>query len=206
VVLNMDLPWNPAVLEQRVGRVHRLGQRRPVRVVNFVARGTIEEGMLGVLKFKQSLFAGVLDGGAKDVFLNGSRLNKFMESVEAATSAIPEQAQAEEAGEAPPEAPPPDRRGAKRRAAPPAEGDGEEAAPAPAAPADPWTMLLQAGMALLQQATGAGPGPAAAPNVSSLVRRDEQTGESYLRVPMPPPEVVDTALRALAGLLEGLRK
>ena len=59
----MDLPWNPAVLEQRIGRVHRLGQTRRVQVVNFVAQGTIEEGMLSVLKFKKSLFAGVLDGG-----------------------------------------------------------------------------------------------------------------------------------------------
>ena len=58
VVINMDLPWNPAVLEQRIGRVHRLGQKQPVRVVNFVAQGTIEEGMLSVLKFKKSLFAG----------------------------------------------------------------------------------------------------------------------------------------------------
>src|SRR5262252_1112027 len=90
VVINLDLPWNPAVLEQRIGRVHRLGQRQPVRVVNFVAQGTIEEGMLSVLKFKKSLFAGVLDGGEKDVFLGGSRLNKFMEQVEAATAAIPE--------------------------------------------------------------------------------------------------------------------
>src|SRR5262249_48528586 len=57
VVVNMDLPWTPAVLEQRIGRVHRLGQRQPVRVVNFVAKGTIEESMLGVLKFKRSLFA-----------------------------------------------------------------------------------------------------------------------------------------------------
>src|SRR5205085_9989323 len=77
VVLNMDLPWNPAVLEQRIGRVHRLGQRQPVRVVNFVSKGTIEEGMLSVIKFKKSLFAGVLDGGEKEVFLGGSRLNKF---------------------------------------------------------------------------------------------------------------------------------
>ena len=89
VVINMDLPWNPAVLEQRIGRVHRLGQRRPVQVVNFVAQGTIEEGMLGVLKFKKSLFAGVLDGGEKEVFLGGSRLTKFMESVEKTTSTIP---------------------------------------------------------------------------------------------------------------------
>jgi hypothetical protein len=40
------VPWNAAVLEQRIGRVHRIGQRAPVRVVNFVAEGTIEQGML----------------------------------------------------------------------------------------------------------------------------------------------------------------
>jgi superfamily II DNA or RNA helicase len=88
VVVNMDLPWNPAVLEQRIGRVHRLGQHQPVRVVNFVAQGTIEEGMLSVLKFKKSLFAGVLDGGEKEVFLGGTRLNRFMETVEQTTAAI----------------------------------------------------------------------------------------------------------------------
>src|SRR5207253_2370614 len=102
VVVNMDLPWNPAVLEQRIGRVHRLGQRRPVQVVNFVAQGTIEEGMLGLLKFKKSLFAGVLDGGEKEVFLGGSRLNRFMESVEKTTGSIPESSGVQEAAEAAP--------------------------------------------------------------------------------------------------------
>ena len=48
-LVNMDLPWNPAILEQRIGRIHRMGQVRPVRVINFVAKGTIEEGMLSVL-------------------------------------------------------------------------------------------------------------------------------------------------------------
>ena len=38
-VVNLELPWNPAVLEQRIARVHRMGQSRPVRVVNFVTRG-----------------------------------------------------------------------------------------------------------------------------------------------------------------------
>ncbi len=79
VVANMDLPWNPAVLEQRIGRVHRLGQHRPVRVVHFIAQGTIEEGMLGLLSFKKSMFAGVLDGGQSEVFLGGTRLKQFME-------------------------------------------------------------------------------------------------------------------------------
>lgn len=41
MVVNIDLPWNPAVLEQRIGRVRRLGQKMPVREVNFVSHGTI---------------------------------------------------------------------------------------------------------------------------------------------------------------------
>jgi len=88
-VINMDLPWNPAVLEQRIGRIHRLGQHQSVRVVNFVAQGTIEHGMLSLLSFKQSLFSGVLDKGKDEVFLGGTRLKQFMNSVDKATSAIP---------------------------------------------------------------------------------------------------------------------
>ena len=194
IVLNMDLPWNPAVLEQRIGRVHRLGQRQPVRVVNFVAQGTIEEGMLSVLRFKKSLFAGVLDGGETEVFLGGSRLNKFMETVESATKSIPE-AMAQDATE--PAAPAP--------AQPAAEPEGEETPAAPAvaaAPADPWTGLLQAGMALLQQFAAK---PAAGGGLSSLVRRDERTGETYLKMPAPKPEVLDQALQAVQALLQGLR-
>ncbi len=61
-VVNLELPWNPAVLEQRIARVHRMGQSRPVRVVNFVTRGTIEERVLRTLEAKQGLFAGVFDG------------------------------------------------------------------------------------------------------------------------------------------------
>src|SRR5206468_963133 len=80
------------VLEQRIGRVHRLGQQRPVHVLHFVSQGSIEHGMLDLLKFKKSLFAGVLDGGQDQVFMGGSRLKKFMDSVEKATGAIPEAA------------------------------------------------------------------------------------------------------------------
>ena len=90
VVVNMDLPWNPAVLEQRIGRVHRMGQTRGVQVVHFIGQGSIEEGMLGVLAFKTSLFAGVLDGGDSEVFLQGTRLSKFMESVEQVAGAMGE--------------------------------------------------------------------------------------------------------------------
>jgi superfamily II DNA or RNA helicase len=88
VVVNMDMPWNPAVLEQRIGRVHRMGQSRGVQVVNFVGQGSIEEGILSVLAFKKSLFAGVLDGGEHEIFMQGTRLSKFMESVEQVAQAV----------------------------------------------------------------------------------------------------------------------
>jgi len=88
-VINMDLPWNPAVLEQRIGRVHRLGQRDPVRVVNFISQHTIEHGMLSLLSFKRSVFAGVLDGAADKVMMGESAMNRFMKTVERATKAVP---------------------------------------------------------------------------------------------------------------------
>src|SRR5487761_1299477 len=89
-LVNMDLPWNPAILEQRIARIHRMGQKRPVRVINFVAKGTIEEGMLSVLAFKRSLSAGILDGGSGEISLGGSRLNRFMKDVENVTGSMGE--------------------------------------------------------------------------------------------------------------------
>jgi superfamily II DNA or RNA helicase len=89
-LVNMDLPWNPAILEQRIARIHRMGQKRPVRVINFVAKGTIEEGMLSVLAFKRSLSAGILDGGGGEISLGGSRLNRFMKDVENVTGRMGE--------------------------------------------------------------------------------------------------------------------
>ena len=56
VMVNMDLPWNPMQIEQRIGRLHRIGQQRDVLVTNIVGVGTIEERMLEVLESKINLF------------------------------------------------------------------------------------------------------------------------------------------------------
>lgn len=55
-VINYDLPWNPMTIEQRVGRVHRIGQTREVYVFNFCLAGSVEEYMLKVLHDKINLF------------------------------------------------------------------------------------------------------------------------------------------------------
>jgi len=59
LVINLDLPWNPAVLEQRIARAHRHGQPSSVQVINLVAKGTIEERMLDTLAAKKNVFAAV---------------------------------------------------------------------------------------------------------------------------------------------------
>lgn len=74
-LINMDLPWNPAVLEQRIARIFRLGQEKPVQIINLVSKGSIEEGMINKLRFKKSMFEGVLDGGADTVFVDESKFN-----------------------------------------------------------------------------------------------------------------------------------
>ncbi len=62
VVINLDLPWNPARLEQRIARAWRKHQPRSVRVLNLVAENTIEHNMLGKLAYKTALADSVLDG------------------------------------------------------------------------------------------------------------------------------------------------
>ena len=61
-VINYDLPWNPMKIEQRIGRVDRLGQKQPVKVINFSVEGTIEERILDVLGKRIRLFEETVGG------------------------------------------------------------------------------------------------------------------------------------------------
>ncbi len=187
-VINMDLPWNPAVLEQRIGRVHRLGQRQPVRVVNFIAAGTIEHSMLSLLSFKKSLFSGVLDGGQDEVFLGGSRLKRFMESVEKATASIPQATLAEEE---PPAA-------AKEEAEKEPAAEEIAATPATRLAEQAWAEVASAGLAFLEKlgdALGVGaktgqPTERAGkiespPDMTRALVETDETGRTYLKLPAP---------------------
>ena len=60
-VINVDLPWNPAVLEQRISRAHRMGQEQPVHVFVLVTEQTLEENLLGTLSAKHDLALAALD-------------------------------------------------------------------------------------------------------------------------------------------------
>ncbi|MBU1701527.1 MAG: DEAD/DEAH box helicase [Candidatus Eisenbacteria bacterium] len=56
IVVNYDLPWNPMRLEQRIGRVHRLGQKKDVTVYNLAAQDTVESHVLWILHRKVNMF------------------------------------------------------------------------------------------------------------------------------------------------------
>jgi len=75
IVVNCDLPWNPARLEQRIGRAWRKFQTKSVTVFNLVAEKTIESRMLETLAAKQGLADGVLDGRGdfSEIKLKGGR-------------------------------------------------------------------------------------------------------------------------------------
>ncbi|MGA7806810.1 DEAD/DEAH box helicase [Bradyrhizobium sp.] len=209
-LVNMDLPWNPAVLEQRIARIHRMGQARPVRVINFVAKGTIEEGMLSVLAFKRSLSAGILDGDSGEISLGGSRLNRFMKDVEGVTGQMGEGAAvtpAEEIGTT----------AAAHHAAAEEDHDTEANADAsepaitrpegngsaaPAANPDPWQGLIQVGAQFVGALAAANdPGAPAHP----WIERDPATGARNLKIPLPPPETARQLADALSVLANSLR-
>ncbi len=77
-VINVDLPWNPALLEQRIARAHRMGQKRKVQVYLLITESTIEENLLATLSAKHELAAAVLD---PDSDLNDVELASGMEEL-----------------------------------------------------------------------------------------------------------------------------
>lgn len=76
-VINYDLPWNPMRIEQRIGRVHRLGQKRDVFIYNLSTTGTIEEHILNLLYEKIDLFEMVI-GELEDI-VDRLKLTKSLE-------------------------------------------------------------------------------------------------------------------------------
>lgn len=207
-LVNMDLPWNPAILEQRIARIHRMGQIRPVRVINFVAKGTIEEGMLSVLAFKRSLSAGILDGGTGEISLGGSRLNRFMKDVENVTGRMSEGEAVTPAEEV------------KNIAEGPgagedvnadmnisagkmlvAQADGAGTSPCDA-DSDPWQALVQVGAQFIAALAAANDPSAPA---HPWIERDPASGGQTLKMPLPPPETARQLANALSALADSLR-
>jgi SNF2 family DNA or RNA helicase len=222
-VINLDIPWNPAVLEQRVGRIYRLGQKKNVSVINLISLGTIEHRMLAVLKFKRGVASGILDGGENDIFMEEGKFEEFMKSVEAVTSGLEESEIA---------AVVPEERELEKRLAVSPEGNlteveaiekleedhkeevekkGDEKdiekVSLAATSESPVDEMLKQGVGFLEglihtlsnrEKTEA--------LVKNLTETDRDTGRTYLKIPVSNTSTVENALKLIGGLFEGLRK
>ena len=217
VVVNLDIPWNPAILEQRIARVHRMGQMKGVRVINMISAGSIEERILDLIRFKKSLFAGALDDdGADTVMVGESQLESFMNSVEEMTdpltppdfSSVIREQEEEASDEA--------KAVAEEQREKSVLAEEETVAVEPSAPRgtgaqpDALSSLIAGGARFLTSLSEALAAPEAGKPSSpeemgqrvvkalgAVVGRDESTGKNCLKIPLPEPDV-------LQGLLSGL--
>jgi SNF2 family DNA or RNA helicase len=181
-VINLEVPWNPAVLEQRIARVHRMGQHRPVQAIHLVTRGTIEERVLKTLELKRSLFEGLFAGTTDEVSFAALGRRAFLDTVRDMI-----------AEEAPQPAP---------------VVQLEPAADPRQAVVQMGVQFLEA---LAGMIAGGGAGERASSNgskaaalVTPFVATDARTGQPVLQLPLPSPEVIQRGAAALQSILKGL--
>lgn len=218
VLINLDLPWNPAVLEQRIARIYRIGQQKNIQVINLVASQTIEERMLGTLNFKTSLFEGILDNGEDSIFLEDSKLDKIMDSIKAVTEPVENQAEESanvvsaedmeekvETGEADAaDAAKAGQVGSVEMEEEPVETSTDKAVSSVEGVKAGPQELLQQGLSFFSGLAQTLQSPEATQQlVDSIVKVDEKTGETSLHIPVPDKESVANILNMVGKLFGG---
>ncbi|MFH0866324.1 MAG: C-terminal helicase domain-containing protein [Bacteroidota bacterium] len=222
-VINLDIPWNPAVLEQRIARVHRLGQKNHVRVMNFVSSGTIEERILSLIGFKQSVFTGVFDQGDNNVFMGEDRFKQFMRSVESITEEPIESLEAVLTSEENSN----EKEVNQKAEFIPDELLKETGVEETLAKPEDLQIPVQAAKVQTEQTSHAGTlndlfvtgidflqklgntindVKTGKTSASSFIEKDSSTGKPYFKIPAPDEKVVEQALNTLSGLLQLFRK
>jgi superfamily II DNA or RNA helicase len=176
-VINLEVPWNPAVLEQRIARVHRMGQHRPVQVYNLVMRDSIEERVLRVLEQKRNLFNELFSGTSDEIALDSMGQQSFLEAMrELFAPPVVESTVTTPVPFAP--------------SAEPAAGNGLRAVPA-----DGSHALVEAGVRFLEAIASA--------MAAGQVVSDPRTGQPALLVPVPSAEWLQRGKAALKAITEG---
>jgi len=212
-LINLDIPWNPAVLEQRIARIYRYGQKKNVSITNLVARNTIEERMLDVLKFKGSLAQGILDNGENNIFMGESKFKKFMQSVEEITTSMPKQeAQPEQAFEETKVTE------GKTSAVPSPEQisifkDDDMADEPKQAPQISVSSisgqedLIKTGLSFLNQLVYTLSDKNETENlIKKLTEKDTSTGKTYLKIPIENETVIQNAMNLMSGFIRAIRR
>lgn len=222
VVVNFEPPWNPARLEQRIGRVHRLGQSRPVHVIHMLTSESIEERVWETLALKKSLFAGVFDSPTAEISFAKLGRKTILQAVKEIFAEQPyrpkpvidhapaepvaltqplQDVQTQSDGSASGTAPVP----AGIRPSPTATpgGNGFELAAA---------SFIEAGLRLIESMAAGGkagpstaaPAPRLAQVLPALFARDARTNRPALTIPLPDSVTQERITSALSALLNVL--
>jgi superfamily II DNA or RNA helicase len=209
-VINFEPPWNPARLEQRIGRVHRLGQQHPVQVIHFLTSPSIEERVWETIRLKKSLFAGVFDSTTSEISFAALGKKSVLQAVKEAFSDQPRVPQP--VIEAQP-APPPLKAPPRSDSAP-----ARPAAPAPHVPeterlAGAAAGLLEAGLRFLEAlappaaaAAGSSSGSPLHQWLSDAIQTDPRTNQPVLALPLPQSITRERLAGAVAGLLAAVNR
>jgi len=197
-VINFEPPWNPARLEQRIGRVHRLGQAHPVHVVHLLTKDTIEERVWQTLQLKKSLFAGVFDSPTAEVSFEALGKKNVLQAVKEIFANQPERPKPL-VDQVPPK-PVPIRPAAEQ--APPATPPlAAASASQPAAFEQAAAGLLKTGVEFLESLAAVARTAPSGEALSSLVSRDPRTERPVLSIPLPPSVDEGRLMRAVSAFL-----
>lgn len=208
-VINFEPPWNPARLEQRIGRVHRLGQAHPVHVVHLLTKDSIEERVWETLKVKKSLFAGVFDSSAAEVSFAALGRKSTLQAVKEIF--VDEQARPEPVTDKAPTKPVP-----KRSAPEPVSPTTPSPAAAAQSPAgatvalEPASFeraaagLIETGVRFLESLAAVARSAPDGSGLSSLLSRDPRTRRPVLSIPLPESVDQSRIMQAISALLGSL--
>jgi hypothetical protein len=198
-VVNFEPPWNPARLEQRIGRVHRLGQEHPVHVVHLLTKGSIEERVWETLKLKKSLFAGVFDSPTGEVSFAALGRKSMMQALKGIFANQPRRPKPLVDLPAPEPVPIQSMPGTAPAAAPSAalEGAASRSTEFQQAAAG----LVETGVRFLESLAAVAQDGSAAQVLSNLVSVEPRTNRPVLSIPLPQSVDQNRLVRALSALL-----
>jgi hypothetical protein len=197
-VVNFEPPWNPARLEQRIGRVHRLGQSRPVHVIHMLTSDSIEERVWETLRLKKSLFAGVFDSPTGEVSFEKLGRKTVLQAVKEIFADKP----ARPKPIVDPTVPVPLKARAAAAVQPAGAGSIETAAAG----------LIEAGVKFMESifhdgaagGSGGASGSRLEQILSGLCTRDARTNRPILSIPLPESVSQERIAQAISGLVNSL--
>lgn len=177
LIINADLPWDPAAREQVAARVCASASNGSIFIISLIAAGTIEEKMLMAQRTEPEAFAGISDGGEDSITIGDEGLARIAGALSLTIG------EAAEAGTV-------------------AENDESDAEPGNNAPSDEEE-LARAGANFLTALEHTLRSPEATERLlDSIVSTDPETGATRLSLPVPSRDAVASLLRALSNLLK----